>query len=126
MAYVGLGSRMRAAALDQTGFNTGNWTTAFTADVLGVNVPFFQIYHAIVEGVPAGTNAVVKIGIRSFSYTNPDQGSEWDPVQPPLLTPGQDVFFLWSTPATGEAPVTTIWLRYDTAVIEAAQKGYIA
>lgn len=125
MAYIPLGSRYALAAADQTGQNDGNYTTAFTADILGINVPYFEVFHAVVENVPAGASAKVAIGIRAFSFTFPFTGSEWDPTQPPLIQPGQDLFFFWSIADSGTAPATTIWLRYDTAVIEAARKGYI-
>ena len=125
MAYVSQGSRYAAAAADATGNNTGNWTTVFSAADLAVRVPQFEIHHAVVEDVPAGATAVVAIGIRHYSFTAPQGGSEWDPVQPPLIRPGDDVYLYWSAPATGTPPKTTIWLRYDTEVIKAAREGYV-
>lgn len=124
MAYIGLGSRMAAAEPDQTGNNTGNWTTSFLAADLGVTVPWFEIHRAVVEQVPPAATAIVAIGNRHSSFTAPLASSEWDPVQPPLIIPGQDVFFYWSAKAAGQPPVTTIWLRYDTEVLHAAQAGY--
>ena len=125
MAYIGLGSRMLAAVLDPTGSNEGKWTTAFTADVLNIGVPWAEVYRAVVEEVPPATTAIVAVGKRHCSFTAPLAAAEWDPTQPQLISPGQDLFFFWSAAAAGQPPVTTIWLRYDTAVIEAAKKGYL-
>lgn len=115
--YNTLGSRQITAAADQTGLNAGNWTNAFTsADLPSTSV--YEIYHAVVTGAPAGATAVVNIDARPFSFTAPGfgGGSEWDPQQPPIITAGQEIYFLWSAAAAGTPPVVTIWLRYDTAL----------
>lgn len=127
MTLATLGSRQLPSAADATGLNTGNWTTAFTSDQLGVTVPEFEVYHAVVQGILPGATAVVTIGIRPFSYTSIGAaGAEWDPFQPPVLRPGDDLYFLWTTPvASGNPPTVTIWLRYDTAVLAAATKGLL-
>lgn len=125
MAYIGLGSRMVAATKDQTGQNEGNWTTSFAADVLSIGVPWAEVYRAVVEDVPPAATAVVSIGNRHCSFTAPLAAAEWDPTQPPLISPGQDLFFFWSAVAAGDPPVTTIWLRYDTEVLRAAREGYL-
>jgi hypothetical protein len=126
--YVGLGNRSLTAAADTSGFNPGNWTNAFTADVLAVQVPQFEIYHGVVSNAPAGASAIIQVGVRQVSFTAPGLGggSEWDPSQPPILLPGQDLYFLWDTAASGTPPVVTLWLRYDLDVITAARKGLLA
>ncbi len=113
MPYQPLGSLRTESAPDTTGRNTGNWTTTITvADVSRVAVA--EIYHAVVENNLPGAWARIQIGIRSFSFTQPLSGAEWDPVNPPLLGPGQTIYFLWNTAATiGQAPVVTTWWRYD-------------
>ena len=116
MSYIGLGTREQLATLDSTGNNTGNWTNAFTADVLAARVPWFEVYHAVVEQVPIGAAATIAIGRYSFSFTQPDTGSEWDPVQPPLIRDGEDLLFYWSIAAAGTPPKVTLWLRYDAAL----------
>lgn len=125
--YVGLGNRQNTATPDATGLNTGNWTNALTSDVLGVNVPQFEIYHAVVTNAPAGGSASVLIGIRPFSFTAPGigGGSEWDPDQPAIMLPGQDLYLLWSAAASGTPPVVTVWLRYDLDIVTAAKKGLL-
>jgi hypothetical protein len=117
MSYVGLPPRWLDAELDATGNNTGNWTNAFTADVLAARVPWCEIYHAVAENVPVGAAATIKIGMRTYSFTSPDGGSEWDPAQPALVQDGQDVYFYWSAAASGTPPRVTLWLRYDPALL---------
>jgi hypothetical protein len=125
--YIGLGNRSVTAAEDTTGQNPGNWTNDFSASVLGVSVPQFEVYRGVVTNSPAGGSAVIQAGIRELSFTAPGLGggSEWDPSQPPILLPGQDLYFFWNIAASGTAPVVTLWLRYDLDVLTAARKGLI-
>lgn len=115
MAYAPLGSLRTVSEADTTGLNEGNWTTAISVDDISRKA-VAEIYHATVEDNLPGAFAVITIGIRTFSFTQPVSGAEWDPVNPPLLRPGQQVFFLWNTPATGSAPVVTTWWRYDASI----------
>lgn len=117
MAYAPLGPRGPfLAAADTTGSNAGNWTTAVTSDLLGIHVPVFECYHMVVDQVPAGASARITIGVKPWGFTSPDAGSEWDPNQPMLLTPGQDIYFYWSAAASGTPPRVTLWFRYDAAM----------
>lgn len=114
MPYLPLGSVTTPTAPDNTGLNPGNLTTAFTAAVLNARVAWFEVYHAVVTGVPAGGSAIVNVGAKQFSFTQPFGGSEWDPAQPLLLQTGQEVYFLWSLAATVTVlPAVTLWTRYD-------------
>lgn len=114
MGYVPLGSQRTGSAADTTGMNDGNWTTTINVDD-ATSVAVSEIYHAAVEGNLPGAYAVIKIGVRTFSFTQPVSGAEWDPVNPPLLRPGQQLYFLWNTPVSddGAGPVVTTWWRYD-------------
>jgi len=116
--YLPLGSALPlAATLDNTGFNSGNWTNAFTADKINIKIGNFECYHMVVSQVPAGAAAVIRIGTRPYSFTQPFGGSEWDPQQPMLLQPGQDVYFLWDVAVTVlPAPLVTMYFRYDPAL----------
>lgn len=117
MAYAGLGPRGPLLAVpDSTGHNSGNWTTAFTSAVLGINVAWFECFHMVVDQVPAGAYARIEIGAKPWGFTNPQAGSEWDPSQPMLLQPTQDIYFYWSAPATGVPPRVTMWFRYDATM----------
>lgn len=116
MAYVPLGSVRTESAADQTGMNAGNWTTVIPVNEVA-SVAVSEIYHAAVEDNLPGAYAVIKIGIRTFSFTQPQSGAEWDPTNPPLLRPGQEVYFLWNTPSDlGSPPVVTTWWRYDASL----------
>jgi hypothetical protein len=117
MPYVGLGSRRVVAALDQTGLNTGNLTSAFTPAVININVPYYEVYKMIVENVPIGFSATCVIDTKHFSFTLPNQGSEWDPAQPMLMIPSNELDLLWNIPvANPTVPIVTAWFRFDTSV----------
>jgi hypothetical protein len=107
------------AALDTTGQNTGNLTSALTSDLIGVNVPVFECYHMTVSGVPLGAAAVVLHNLQPWSYVQPYSGSEWDPSQPMLMRPGDEIYFLWDvTPAAAgtDIPVVTAFFRFDESL----------
>jgi len=116
VGYVPLGSLRTESALDTSGQNPGNWTTEISVNDVS-RVAVAEIYHAVVEGNLPGAFATIAIGIRTFSFTQPLSGADWDPVNPPLLNPGQTVYFFWNTPhGTGSAPVVTTWWRFDPVV----------
>jgi hypothetical protein len=117
MSYIGLGSRgPNVAARDTTGLNVGNYTNAFTPAAMACNVPAFEVYHMIISNVPIGANAQIVINNKPWGFTYPLQGAEWNPPQPMLLNPTDELDFLWSIAASGQAPNVTVWLRYDPAI----------
>ena len=118
MTYIGLGPRQVLAVADQTGLNTGNLTTAFTAQALGFFVNQFECYHMVVTDVPAGAMGTVWLGANRYGFTFPNSGTEWDPSQPMLINPGTELDILWTTSATNppSVPLVTAWFRYDPAV----------
>ena len=120
MAYIELGPRTKTAAADQTGFNAGNLTTSFgQADMnVSVQVPMFEVYKIVVTNVPAGGNATVYHNNNRWSFTYPNIGSEWDPSQPKQMRASDQLDLRWNIAAGGQAPVTTIWLRYDPALTD--------
>lgn len=115
MSYIGLGSRGPViASADTTGFNTGNFTCSFSPAVLNTNVAYFEVYHFVVANVPVGASAQITINNKPWGFTYPLQGSEWNPPQPMLLNPTDQIDFLWSIVSSGsQAPTVTAWLRYD-------------
>lgn len=124
-SYVPIGARPLTAAADTTGRNKGNYTCAFTPDILNVKVPFFEIYHALFTGARLLDSVTIYIGTYQWSFASAGVGggSEWDPAQPMLLRPGDEVYFFWSTPVAGNTPpVVTPWLRFDTEI--PANQGY--
>ncbi len=116
--YIGLPPVVVTATADQSGVNSGNWTNAFTSAVLGsLRMPFFELYHATVSGVPGGASA--KIGLdatRLWGFTAPGVGggAEYAPAAGWLLNPSMEFYFLWTAAATGTpVPQVTAWFRYD-------------
>jgi hypothetical protein len=118
VSYIGLGPRQVTAALDQTGLNPGNLTSAFTAQALGFFIQQFECYHMVVTSVPAGGMGTLWIGARQWGFTFPNSGAEWDPSQPMILNPGSELDILWNVSATSPAslPVVTAWFRYDNTI----------
>ena len=113
MGYITLGSRSLISAADTTGRNPGAYTGYFTSQILSLNVPQYELYHAVVTSVPSGATASVFLNTDEWSFTAPGfGGSEWDPEQPLLMRPGDELFFFWST-GTGTPPAITCWFRYD-------------
>ena len=122
MAYITLGSREVTSVVDTTGQNTGNYTAWFSGQVLGINVPQFELYHALVTAVPSAATATINLNTQQWSFTAPGfGGSEWDPSQPLYMRPGDELFFFWST-GTGTAPLVTCWFRYDESL--SVNRGY--
>ncbi len=116
MSYISLGRKKVTATADTTGLNTGNWTNAYTHAVLGAKVAYFECHHMAVtqlSGIATLTTYVVN---DVWSSVVLGGNSEWDPSQPLLLRPDDEVFLCWSLPATGTPPVSYLWLRYDPAI----------
>lgn len=116
MSYITLGSKQVTATADTTGLNTGNWTNAFTHAILGANVPYYEIYSMSVVNVPVSGSLVAYVNNRVRTSARLFGNSEWDPSQPILMTPDDELFIAWAAAAAGTAPVATAWLRYDPAV----------
>lgn len=116
MAYIGLGSRPVTAAPDTTGLNPGNYSTVFDPNSISMSIPYFECYHMVVTGVTPGFQGTVYVNNQLWGFTNPLGGSEWDPVQPILLTPGDQFYIAWNIPSTGTPPQCTAWFRYDNTI----------
>lgn len=118
MTLITLGSRGPVTgAKDTTGFNPGNWTIAFTPNILNVNVPQFQVYKMIVKGA-AGTTFQVWVDQRQWDVGIYGPLNSWDPTQPLVMRPGETLFFMYSDPVTDNTPpVATVWVRYDSEIL---------
>lgn len=116
MSYLGLGSKVVTAVADTTGLNDGNWTNQFTVAILGAKVAQYECYSITVTQVPANSQVIAYVGTRIRTSAKLFGNSEWDPSQPILLTPTDELFLAWNQPATGLPPIATVWLRYDPAV----------
>lgn len=123
MSYIPLGWRKLIAAADTTGLNAStNYTNAFNPQTLNINVAVCEVYHAVVSaGTPTSqlipAPCIVYLNSMPYSFTFPISGSEWDPAEPMLIRPGDEVDFCWQL-ATSQtpAPVVTLYLRYDPAL----------
>jgi hypothetical protein len=116
MSYISLGRKKAVAAADTTGLNEGNWTNAFTHSVLGANVPYFECHHMSAINVPGISVLTAYVTNDVWSSVQLAGNAEWDPAQPLLLRPDDDVYLCWNQPAEGTPPTCWMWLRYDPAI----------
>lgn len=114
MSYIPLGFRGPVTGTkDLSGHNPGNWTAQFTPDIINVNVPYFEVYKIIVKGAASSTFNVF-VDIAQWDTAVYGAQNSWDPQQPLVMKPGENLYFCYSDPVTDNSPpVVTIWLRYD-------------
>lgn len=119
MGYIGLGARSAKGAADTTGNNAGNWTVQFTPQVINVNTPHFELYKLVVKGAAASATFNVYVNTNQWDTAVYAVNNSWDPQQPLLLTPGDTVFFYYSSASSdGNQPQVTAWFRYDPALTQ--------
>jgi hypothetical protein len=115
--YFPLGARPAVAEADTSGLNPGNWTALLDHSAIGVTTPVFELYHLFIESptlVGQATTATVRLNRHSWDVTLIGQANSWDPAQPLLMTPGDDLAVAFNVPiATTPAPVITAWFRYQ-------------
>lgn len=116
MAYVGLGPIRVVAAADATGLNPGNYTFALTS--LPFHVAWFECYHMCIPGnLPSATTLTVTIGQRIYTVAQCEGIADYDPAQPILMAPGQDIYVLTNIPTSPpltNVPELTAWFRHDS------------
>jgi hypothetical protein len=115
MTLVTLGARGPVTGkADTTTLNPGNWTIAFTPDILNVNVANFEVYKMVVAGAQ-NTTFNVFVDLKQWDVGIYGTLNSWDPMQPLIMRPGETLYFMYSDPSSdGIPPVATVWLRYDT------------
>lgn len=116
--YMPLGARPATAVADTTDLNTGNWTATLTPDVINVTVPVFEMYHMYIQAptLNAGeqSNARVRWNQYFWDATLVAQLNSWDPSQPMLLIPGDEISVLFNVPISSTpAPMITCYFRYE-------------
>lgn len=115
MSYRLLGKRGPVTgAADTSGLNPGNWTIAFTPAILDTQVPELLVYKIQISGAIGSSfdvyieNAKHDVGV--FGNVN----SWFDDSDQLVIRPGETLFFCYDNPVSdGNAPVATIFLRYD-------------
>lgn len=120
MAYRTLGYRTVKGAADTTGNNQGNWTVAFTPQVINVTVSDFEIYKLILGGAAQTATFTVYIDNGKWDTNVYAAQNSWEPSSGlMLLRSGQTVYLYYSSASSdGSQPVVTAWFRYDVALAE--------
>jgi hypothetical protein len=120
LTYQTLGGRPVTATLDETGRNPGNWTAQITESDFNANVDPYEVYHIYIattqmlqfSATPITGQFQVWINGLPWDNVPYSANNSWDPSQPMILHPGDEVDFFFSF-GTGQAPIVTVWLRYD-------------
>jgi len=111
--YTQLGSRTVTGSADTTGNNTGNWTVAFTPDILASSLTDFEIYKIVVHAA-VGSSFQIMIETRLWDVCNYGQLNVWEPNgdNGMPVRAAETVFFYFLDPTTDNVPpVVTIWMR---------------
>ncbi len=116
--YLRLPPVMLKATADTSGRNAGNWSAIFSQSLYRINVPLFELSHASITNASAGAFVELLVGTDVYGGTaiNSQQGIiEYDPTNPPIIVPGQDISFLFGNSPTGTvpAPTVTAFFRFD-------------
>lgn len=121
MTLITLGARGPVTGTpDTTGLNPGNWTIAFTPNIMNVNIAQFQVYKMVVKGA-AGTTFQVYVDAKQWDVGIYGALNSWDPTQPLVMRPGETLFFMYSDPVSDNTPpVATVWVRYDSDILRLA------
>jgi hypothetical protein len=119
MSYITLGSRGPVKGLpDTSGQNPGNWTIAFTPDIINVNLSQFEVYHMKIAGA-VNTSVRLSVDLAQWDIATYGTLNAWDPAQPLIMRPGETLYYFYSDPVSdGTPPTATIWLRYDPAIAQ--------
>jgi hypothetical protein len=105
------------ATADQSGFNTGNWTCAYTSKIMaGINMPAFELYGATVQNAQVGSALVIGFDLlRTWGGTSigPGGTTQYAPPIGWLLNPSLEFYVFFNYAAAGTAPQICCWFRYD-------------
>lgn len=117
MSYLPLGSKKATAAADATTLNAGNLTAVFNDANMGINTTTFELYHLALLNIPSNTTVSVYLGMQLYTVAQLDTIGDWDPIQPMILQPGQDIYICFNiAAASATIPVVTAWFRYDPLI----------
>lgn len=114
-SYQYLGKRGPLTGLpDKSGLNPGNWTIAFTPDLLVTQVPELLIYKIQIAGALGSSFNVYVENVQHDVNVFGTQNTWFDDSDQLLVRPGETLYFTYNNPvADNHPPMATIFLRYD-------------
>lgn len=115
MSYAYIGKRGPITGkLDTTGFNSGNWTIAYTPDILNFTVPEVLIYKMNMMGALGSSFSVWIENVTHDVNVFGNQNSWFDDTDSLVIHPTETLYLMYNDPITDNVPpVATIFLRYD-------------
>jgi hypothetical protein len=115
-SYQYLGPRGPVSGLlDNTGFNTGNWTVTFNPVTLSFTVPEAFVYKIQVTGA-VGSSFNVYVENKQWDSNIFGNQNSWDDDggDTLIIRVGESLYFYFSDqPSDLTPPIITVFLRYD-------------
>jgi hypothetical protein len=115
MAYTDFGSPGAVtAAADTTGQNTGNLTTVFIPQNLGLRLSQFVIYHMVLTGLTIGASATIKQNANTYGFFGPATGTGREWFGALYMKASDELYFFWNlASSTTPKPALTCYIIYD-------------
>jgi len=109
------------ATIDKTLRNPGNWTIVAGPQALNCKVAQAEVYQISIDG-PVGSSLVLYRNTVRWNVVLQGWANTYDPTQALYIRPGDSLYFFWSSIAA-PTPTATVWLRYDTDLLENKMSG---
>jgi len=117
VAYEDFGTPGRiTAAADTTGQNTGNLTTLFIPQNLGIRLAQFIIYHMVLENLTLGCSAKITQNANTYGYFGPATGTGREWFGTLYMKQSDELKFFWTLASSAAAPSLTAYIVYDPEV----------
>lgn len=114
--YIGTPPVPKTAAADQTGKNSGNYSTVFQQSDYYTNVPYIEVPRIVISGGVILATFTIYLATQLWDTAVIGFGgiTVWSARNPMLINPGSEIQILFSIAVFGNtAPSVTLWPRYD-------------
>jgi hypothetical protein len=115
MAYEDFGSLGKInAAPDTSGQNTGNLTTTFIPQNLGLRLSQFVIYHMVLESLTVGAQARIALNASTYGGFGPATGLQREWFGTLYMKQSDELRFYWNlVSSTTPVPGLTCYIIFD-------------
>jgi hypothetical protein len=122
--YRDLGpTQLLTAVLDTTAANpvlAGGFMITADQSKLNFRAALTEVYQIAIDG-PVGSSFALYRNTRLWNWVQQGWRNTYDPANPLVVRPGDNLFFYWNTAAGTPVPQATIWMRYDINLPENIQ-----